>query len=173
MGNPTYNILRTADLRAKQMKIWDSGLLQCIYVRYFWCPIPWVWFGVIWCTLQNLWFYDFWNVTPSTVNFHQNSTKLFSMALSNFNMEVNGKILKCAISRIQLIIERKGRKFGTWGTKVHKCRALFMPDCLSLVWGHSVHFAKFMILLFSKHYSLNSFHQNSTKLNIWSIIISG
>ena len=29
------------------------------YGRYFWCPIPWVWFGVIRCTLQNFRFYDF------------------------------------------------------------------------------------------------------------------
>ena len=38
-----------------------------------------------------------------------------------------------------------------------------MPDSFSLVWGHSVHFAKFPILRFSKHYSFNSFHQTSTE----------
>ena len=55
--------------------------------------------------------------------------------------------LKCGISQKQkrLIMERNGRKFGTRGTKAHMCRVLLMPDSLSLVWGHSVHFAKFSI----------------------------
>ncbi len=39
-----------------------------------------------------------------------------------------------------------------------------MPDSLSLVWGHSVYFAKFPILGFSKRYSFNSVQQISTKL---------
>ena len=43
------------------------------------------------------------------------------------------KILKCAIYRKRQIVEQNGQKFGTQGTKVHICRALFMPDCLSLV----------------------------------------
>ncbi len=43
------------------------SVLQRIYVGYFWCPIPWVWFGVIRCTLQNFQFRDFRNNTPSTV----------------------------------------------------------------------------------------------------------
>ncbi len=51
------------------------------------------------------------------------------------------------------------------GAIVHICRVLLMPDSLSLVWSHSVHFAKFPILRFSKHYSFISFHQNSTKLH--------
>ncbi len=56
--------------------------------------------------------------------------------------------LKCGISRKRLIVERNGRKFGTRCTTVHipVCRELLMPDSLSLVWGHSVHFAKFPIL---------------------------
>ncbi len=52
-----------------------------------------------------------------------------------------------------------------------KCRVLFMPDCLSLVWGHSVHFAEFPTLQFSKCCSFYSSHQISTKLQ--SIIIRG
>ncbi len=59
--------------------------------------------------------------------------------------------LKCEISEKRPIVERNGRKIGTRGTTVHKCRVLLMPDSLSLVWGHSVHFAKLPILLFSKH----------------------
>ncbi len=42
-------------------------------------------------------------------------------------------------------------------TALQICRVLLMPDCLSLVWGHFVHFAKFPILRFSKRYSFNSF----------------
>ncbi len=48
---------------------------------------------------------------------------------------------------------------------MHLWKVLLMPNSLGLVWGHSVHFAKFPILRFSKHYSFNSFHQISTKLD--------
>ncbi len=35
MGKPKmWNISKTADRRAKRTKIWDSGVLQCIYVGY-------------------------------------------------------------------------------------------------------------------------------------------
>ncbi len=57
--------------------------------------------------------------------------------------------LKCGISQKWLIIERNGQKFATRCTTVHICRVLLMPDSLSLVWGHSLHFAKFPILQFS------------------------
>ncbi len=73
--------------------------------------------------------------------------------------------LKCGISQKLQIVERSGRKFGTWGTTVHICTVLLMPDFLSLVWGHSVHFAQFLIPRYSKHYSFNSFHQILTKLH--------
>ncbi len=39
-----------------------------------------------------------------------------------------------------------------------------MPDFLSLVWGHSVHFAKFPILRFPKRYLSNNFHRIPSKL---------
>ncbi len=60
---------------------------------------------------------------------------------------------------------------------VDVCRVLLMPDSLSLVWGHSVHFAKCPILRFSKHYSFNNFHHILPKLHaknhnqglIWAI----
>ena len=41
-------------------------------------------------------------------------------------------------------------KFGTRGPTVHICKVLLMPDSLSLVWGHLVHFAKFPSLQFLK-----------------------
>ncbi len=78
--------------------------------------------------------------------------------------------LKCEISQKRLIVEQNGRKFGTRGTTVQICRAVLMPDSACLVWGHSMHFEKFPIPRFSKHYSFNSFHQISTKLHT-SIII--
>ncbi len=53
--------------------------------------------------------------------------------------------------------------FGTRGTTMHICRVFLMPDSFILVWGHSVHFAKFPILRL--HYSFNSLHQISTKLH--------
>ncbi len=86
------------------------------------------------------------------------------MPLWNFNMGVNGKILKCAISWKQLIVEQNGRKFGTHGTTVHICRVLLMPDSLSLVWGHSVHFTNFMIF---KSLLLSQFSSDFTKLIVW------
>ena len=78
-------------------------------------------------------------------------------------MEVNGKILKCGMSWKRLIVERNGWKFGTRGTTVHIYRVLLMPNSLSLVWGHSVHFAKFPMLRFSKAYCSPSFRLISTK----------
>ncbi len=47
----------------------------------------------------------------------------------------------------------KRTKFGTRGTTVHICRVLLMADPLNLAWDHSVHFAIFPILRFSKLYS--------------------
>ncbi len=73
--------------------------------------------------------------------------------------------LKCGISQLRLMVERNGLLFGGRHTTVHMCRVLLMPDSLSLVWGHSVHFAKFPIPRFVKHYSFNNFHQISTKLH--------
>ncbi len=45
------------------------------------------------------------------------------------------------LSQKRLIVERNGQNFGTRCTTVHICRILLMPDSLSLVWGHSMHFA--------------------------------
>ncbi len=80
-----------------------------------------------------------------------------SVLLWNFNMGVSGKSKKCGISRRRVIVEWNGQKFATRGSTVHICRVLLMPDSLSLVWGHSVHFAKFPILRFSKRYLPNNF----------------
>ena len=42
------------------------------------------------------------------------------------------------------------------------CRVLFMSDSLSSVWGHSVQFAKCLMLTFSKGYCSLSFKFNQT-----------
>ncbi len=73
--------------------------------------------------------------------------------------------LKCGITQKRLIVEQNGRKFGTRGSAVHKCRVPLRSDSLCLVWGHSVHFANFPIPRVSKHYSFNIFHQILTKLH--------
>ncbi len=52
----------------------------------------------------------------------------------------------------------QGRKFGTRGTSVRIWMLLLMPDSLSLVWRHSVHFAKFPILQFLQFCSSPNFH---------------
>ncbi len=91
--------------------------------------------------------------------------------LRNFNMGVNGKTLRYGISWKRADLRAKRAEIWDSDPKVYICRILFMPDCLSLVWGHSVHFAKFPIPRFSKRYS-NHFHQfqlNFTR----SIIIRG
>ncbi len=95
-----------------------------------------------------------------------------NVALWNFNMAVNGQSLKCAISWKRLIVERNGRIFGTRPTIYYICRVLFMVDPLSSVWGHSVQFAKFLMLRFSKGYcshSQFSFNLNHILLQVcWS-----
>ena len=58
----------------------------------------------------------------------------------------------------------KRTKFWDSGTTVHIGRVVLMPDSLSLVWGHSVHFAKFPMLRYSKGCCSHSFHSIATKL---------
>ncbi len=72
---------------------------------------------------------------------NQPSFKNF-VALDILTFESMGKP-QMSISRKQLVVERNGQKFGTLGPTVHICRLLLLPDSLSLVWGHSVHFANF------------------------------
>ena len=83
-----------------------------------------------------------------------------NVALWNFNMGVNGKIIKCAISWKRLIVDRNGRKFGTRSNTMHIYRVLLMSDSLSLVWGQSVHFAKLLMWTFSKKLLLPPFSFN-------------
>ena len=68
--------------------------------------------------------------------------------------------LKCGISRKRPIVERNGQKFVTYSL------TLLMADPLSLLWGHSVHFAKFPILRlsYSKCYFPHNFHWSQSKL---------
>ncbi len=82
-----------------------------------------------------------------------------NVALWTFNMGVNGKILKCAISWKRLIVERNEKKWNS-GSYV-------MSDYLSSVWGHLVHFAKCAMLKIFKRLLLPqflfSFNQNCYK----------
>ena len=88
------------------------------------------------------------------------------VTLWNFNMGVNRNIMKCAISWKWLTVERNDEnlRLVVLGTRV-----LFGSGHLSSIWGHSVHFAKFPMLRFSKGYCCPSFHPISTKtlLNAW------
>ncbi len=81
----------------------------------------------------------------------------------NFNMGLDGKILKCTTSWKRLAIERNEWKFGTCSPLKCVCRVLFVSSHLSSVLGHSVHFAEFLMFRFSKGYCC-SFHPISTKL---------
>ncbi len=86
------------------------------------------------------------------------------VALWNFNMGVNGKIMKCAIPWKWPTMERNGWKFGTRSLRNSLCRVLFRSGHSSSLWGHSVHFAKFPMLRLSKGCRSYSFHPISTKL---------
>ncbi len=63
-------------------------------------------------------------------------------------------------------VDRGVKRTKIWyrGTTVHACRVLLMPNSLSLLWDHLVHFAKIPMLRFSKGYCSGSFHSISTKL---------
>ena len=64
--------------------------------------------------------------------------------------------------------DRRAKPSKIWDSvqyTVHICKVILVPDSLSLVWGHLVHFAKFQIPWFSKHYSFSSFHHILTKLH--------
>ncbi len=67
-------ISKTANRRAKWTKVWDSVYYS---VGYFWCPSPWVWFGVIQCTLRNFQFYKFLK-TLLLSQFSSDSSKLYT-----------------------------------------------------------------------------------------------
>ena len=67
------------------------------------------------------------------------------------------------MSRKWVIVERNGRKFGSQSTTMHIHRVLLMPDSLSLVWGHSVHFVNFPILQLLKLCSSPNFYLISSK----------
>ncbi len=69
---------------------------------------------------------------------------------------------KLSISKM-VIVDRNRRKSGTRGTTVHICRVFLVPDSLSLVWGNSVHFAKFTMLQFLKAPLLSQFSSISSK----------
>ena len=77
------------------------------------------------------------------------------VTLWNFN---NGKIIKCAISWKRLAVEQNGRKFRTRSTRKSMCRIFFGSGHLSSVWGHSLHFAKLLMLRFSKGCCSPSFY---------------
>ncbi len=56
----------------------------------------------------------------------------------------------------------KQMKFGTRGPKKSICRVIFGSGHLSSVWGHSVHFAIFPMLRFSKGHCPHGFRPIST-----------
>ena len=55
---------------------------------------------------------------------------------------------------ISTTADRRPIRMEIWDSSIRKCicRVLFMSDFFSSVWGHSVHFAKFPMLRFSKGY---------------------
>ena len=75
----------------------------------------------------------------------------------HFNMGVDEKTPSVqSLEKKWLMAERNWWKCGTHGAMYCVCRVLFISDLFHSVWGHSVHFAHFLILLtFSKVWSHN------------------
>ncbi len=95
---------------------------------------------------------------------NQSSFKHF-VALWNFSMEVNGKILKCAICWKRDDRRAKRWKFETHGPMSYLYRVLFCVRSLISVWDLLVHFAKFPMFRFAKGYCSHIFiYAISTKL---------
>ncbi len=69
----------------------------------------------------------------------------------------------CVQFRKRLAVQRNGWKFGSRSPRNSMWRVLFRSGHLSSVWGHSVHFGKFLMLRFSKGHCSHSFHSISTK----------
>ncbi len=77
----------------------------------------------------------------------------------------HGKIVKCAISWKQLIVEWNGWKFGTHSLLYCIHSVLFISNSFISIWGHSVHFAKISnVKIFKRLLRSLSFHSISTKL---------
>ena len=57
----------------------------------------------------------------------------------------------------------KRMKYGVPSPRNSTCKEIFLSGHLSSVWGHSVHFEKFLLLRFSKGCCSPSFHPASTK----------
>ncbi len=78
-----------------------------------------------------------------------------NVVLLHFNIGINGKIVKCAISWKRPIIDQNK-------SKCVPCGHGMSEYSLRSILGHSVHFAKFPMLTFSK--GSHSFHPISTRL---------
>ena len=115
-----------------------------IYSRRHWLP---------WCKPMQ-WILVYCNFNCKAITFLGNRPQFLSVAIWNFNMGVNGKIVRCGMPWKRLIVEGNG-KFVTQGSSVYIWGVLFMSTLLKFGWGHSVQFSKFPILRFWKHYLFN------------------
>ncbi len=125
---------------------------------------------------MSIWGWKFQNTIPPTVFIQCQSNFMRSLAtmgeyrlllflaisqikknvsLWNFNMGVNGKIMKCAIFWKWQTVQTD-ENFGLMVPET-MCRPLFRSYPLSSVWGHSVHFAKFPMLRLSRNYCSHCF----------------
>ncbi len=87
------------------------------------------------------------------------------VAVWNFNMGVNGGILKCAISWKQLIVAWNGRKFGTLPVNYCMCRELFHVCFFEFSLGIFSALCKISDVKIFKAYCSPRFHSISTKLH--------
>ena len=96
-------------------------------------------------------------------NWQKNLNILWHFELLTWESRENPKMCN-TVPWKRLIVEWNGLKFGTLGPGNCIYRVLVISDSLSSVWGHSVHFVKYLRWRFSKSYCPHSFHSISTKL---------
>ena len=111
------------------------------------------------------------------INFWGNWPTKFKIFLArwNFNMGVNGKMLKCAMSWKGLTVEQNGChvKFVTHGPRNSTCRVLSVQVIWVQFWVIQRTLQNFWCFRFSKGCCSHSFHPVSTKLYSSMCMYSG
>ncbi len=81
-----------------------------------------------------------------------------------FDMEVNEENPKMrSMLKTDNLRAKRMKVWDVWYCILH-IQVLFTSDSWHLVWGHSVHFAKFLMFLIFKRLLIRQFSFNSTKL---------
>ncbi len=131
------------------------------------------------CQHRTIWEWKFQNATPPAIFIWCEPNFMRTLATMNTGYYFSFKYFvplltwesvgKPKMWNISKTADRRVKWPNIWESGFYSAdmystfHAPFFEFGLNLVWGHSGHFAKFPILRFSRHYSFNSLHQNSTK----------